>query len=288
MRLTCKNQISALLTVTILLLTACASLETQNIKLPVLKGQMELDSGAIDAKEISLPTTEILAGGSAFLFTPVEFAGHRVKLGLEEITSPLGHNVALRRAEEGLLQSIKPGQARTLDVRYQTRFNSLEQAKEKFPHLSDEVFIPVNRGGQDVIEVTNWKFRFVMIFSSDRRAFRVLIDNIDYSHPFLNESGELQHDQEMDGKIPVLISFAYSYPDVVQHVIKQTNIIFDYMIELDKGTYQGKPQLSNWIPMQDDAETAPYSIEIAVAEIRKKEEFLLKIPEWIKSIRSLL
>ena len=271
-----------------LLLSGCASIGTNNVRLPDIKGRMELESGVLDANEINQPVTEVLSRGSVFLFSPVEFQGHRIRLGLEEITSPLGRNVALRQLGAGLLNNVKPGQAKFFNVRYQVSFDTLQLAKDQFQGLSDEHFIEINENGKKTVEVTNWKFRFVMLFSSDRNAFRVMIDDIHYYHPstVVDEESQ-QEDYEKNGRVPVLISFAYLYPDHTEHVMRQTNVVFDYLIKLDDGQYLGKPRFSNWIPTQDNAETEPYSIEIAVAEIRKKEAFFLKIPEWIKSVRSL-
>ena len=269
-------------------LSGCASMSTNNVRLADIKGRMELETGVLDANEISQPATEVLSRGSAFLFSPVEFQGHRVKLGLEEVTSPLGRNVALRQAGAGLLNDIKPGQAKFFNVRYQVSFDTLQQAKDQFQGLSDEHFVEINENGKKKVEVTNWKFRFVMLFSSDRNSFRVMIDDIQYYHPSTEfDEDSQQEDHEKNGRVPVLISFAYLYPDHVKHIMRQTNVVFDYLIKLDDGQYLGKPRFSNWIPVQDNADSEPYSIEIAVAEIRKKEEFFSKIPEWIKSVRNL-
>lgn len=283
----------SIILVLVLLLPGCASMGSKNVPISDIKGRMELENGVIEASKVNQPTTEILSHGSAFLFSPVEFSGHKVKLGLEEITSPLGRNVALRQVGEGLLQGIQPGQAKTFNIRYQASFDSLQQAKERFRDLADEYFVEVESKGKKKIEVTNWKFRFVMLFSSDRKAFRVMLDDIQYYHPSPDPEEEFQREDtqgegnEENGRIPVLISFAYLYPDHSRNIVSQTNVVFDYLIKLDDGKYLGKPQFSNWIPLQDKAESEPYSIEIAVAEIRKKEEFFLKIPEWIKSIRNL-
>lgn len=268
-----------------LLVSGCASTGAQATQLPVVKGRVELVPGVIDANQIQQPSIEMMASGSAFLFSPVEFPGHKARLGLEEITSPLGQNVAMRQVGEGLLRDIKPGQAKTFRMRYQTTFGSLQQAKTRFPQLPADQFIQVTREGKDTIEVTYWEFRMVLVFSSDRKAFRVLIDNINYYHPTPDQHDESL--QETEGKLPVLVSFAYMFPDYTQHTSRQINIVFDYLVDLKAGTFRGKPQSSNWISLQDNAESSPYSIEIAVAEIKEKKTFYLKVPEWIKSIREL-
>lgn len=275
------------------LLSGCSGGAKPEAPLPQMKGTIEVIQGTVPLSTLSIPTSGALPQGLVLQFSPVEFPGSQVRLRWEGIKQPVGQTAAVRIVGEGVLSAIPEDHVKTLLVRYRVPFDSLKQARAHFPDLRESQLLKSDTGSAQV-EVLNWSFRLVILPAGDAKAFRVMADSLHYYHPasVAKESDDpLENDSAPKAtRTPVLIGFFYRYPQYEAQASQQHNVIFDYTIDSKDGSESvGKPQLSNWIPLQPDSHTAPYSIEIAVAEITSEpEKFLPVLRDFIKGVKDIL
>jgi hypothetical protein len=282
-----------LLLATHILLYGCSATVKEQRQLPELTGRLEILPGTVALETLSIPSEEVLQHGALLRYTPIEISGTHARFSTEGIEPSIGQSAAIRIVGEGLLGGLPENQAKIFTVRYWIPFAQLNDARKRFPHLMEEQILRHPEGKQG-LEVLNWTFRLVLLPDRDNKAFRLMTDSLAYYLPLpeTQEQEELAADKGTGkpGAVPVFIGFLYRYPQYAQQNWQQHNVIFDYAIAFnDKGKSVGKPQLSNWLPLQPDSANSPYSIEIAVAEITSEpEQFLKKLQEFILGVKNII
>jgi hypothetical protein len=258
--------------------------------LPLIPGEATLQMHKTNTAELKLPVSTRMSNGSILMFSPIEFRSEKNHFAVETAALPLGRYVAVRHSGEGITADLRSGEGRSFIVHYDARYPDLQAAYRDFPKLPAEQYRHVSIAGKPAIEIEQWRLRLTMIFSKEQQAFRVLLDNLDYTAPQakLPQTDELQA-QNVTQALPVVVAFSYRHPDNVHETLIQQNVFFEFKVENHNGGYQAAPQISGWVPMHANAQSQPYTVGIVVAEVHeKREDFYKKLFDVVKNVRSMI
>jgi hypothetical protein len=261
----------------------------QQAELPLIPGEATLEMQVVKKSELSLPTSSRMSNGSIMKFSPFEFRTIKDRFAIETAVLPLGRYAAVRHSGEGLTAGLTDEQSLSFNLHYDARYPDLKSARHDFPSLATEKFREISTDGTAAIEIQQWQFRLTMIFSKQRQAFQVLLDQADYTAPTAPEMSEDEPAPVKIDKLPVVVAFSYRHPDSASETLIQQNVFFEFMVANQTGTYQAKPQISGWVPLPVDAKTAPYTIGIVVAEVHEtQEDYYKKLFDVLKSVRGII
>lgn len=258
--------------------------------LPLIPGEVSLQVGKTKTSTLKIPDSMQLSTNGILTFSPIEFSSQKNHFGFEAATLPLGRYVAVRHSGEGITADLPVDETRSFNVRYEVRYPDLQAASRDFPGLASNRYHHLKIAGKPVIEIEQWHMRLSMIISQDRRAFRVLLDKLDYTAP--NVESESEGDtvsQDAPQAMPVVVVFYYRHPDSRHETLIQQNIFFEFKVANFPGRFHGKPQVSGWLPLPLNARVRPYTVGIVVAEVHeKREDFYKKLFNMIKNVRGLI
>lgn len=258
--------------------------------LPLIPGEATLQMRKTNTDEFKLPVSTRMSNGSILMFSPIEFRSEKNHFAVETAALPLGRYVAVRHSGEGITADLRSGEGRSFIVHYDARYPDLQAAYRDFPRLSAEQYRRVTIAGKPAIEIEQWRLRLTMIFSKERQAFRVLLDNLDYTAP---QAQSLPPDESQTRSVtqalPVVVAFSYRHPDNAHETLIQQNVFFEFKVENHNGAYQAAPQISGWVPLHANAQSLPYTVGIVVAEVHeKREDFYKKLFDVVKNVRSMI
>lgn len=287
--------------VTCVVLSGCASvtngLQTINTskQLAVIQGDVTLQVVNTQPTELAMPTSPRLSSGRVLAFSPVEFRSDKDRYSILTETLPLGRYVALRHAGEGVLNGVNKGESKSFVIHYDAHYADMASAQKEFPTLAPERFKTVTVNGKSQIDIEQWHYRLTMLFSKDRQAYRVLLDQIEYIAPQPPVQTPTNSDESMTTapapvpSVPIIVAFSYRHPDMPTENLIQQNVMFEFTVNAATGIYHGSPQLSGWVPLQAHADSAPYNVGVVVAEVNiQDKEFYTKILDFVKSIRGVI
>jgi hypothetical protein len=277
------------------LLSGCATTNGDNpieaaTALPLIPGEATLQMSKTNISEIRLPASARMSNGSILMFSPIEFRSEKNGFNVEAAALPLGRYVATRYSGEGITADLSGNEARSFNVHYDARYPDLQSARRDFPTRPPAQYRHVAIAGKDSIEIEQWRLRLTMMFSKDHQAFRVLLDDLDYTAPAPQVVGaeEPQPQAEMR-TLPVIVAFSYRHPDSTRETLIQQNIFFEFKVSNQDGGYHGSSQISGWVPLHADAQSLPYTVGIVVAEVHvNREDFYKKLFEVLKNVRGLI
>jgi len=279
----------------VLLLSACAFdgdfiPAGQDITLPLLPGDATLQVGHSELSALHMPESEQLNSGNILMFSPIEFRSRKDHFNYEAAALPLGRYVAVRHSGEGITADLPPQQAQTFRLRYDAHYPDLASARRNFPGLKQAQYRQVTIDGKPGIEITQWRLRLSMIFSRERNAFRVLLDDLEYRAPRsrVPASEETQSTAETTS-LPVIVAFSYQHPDNKHELLVQQNIFFEFTVENRDSGFHVTPQISGWVPLTSKPEKTPYTVGIVVAEVHeKREDFYKKLYNLVRNVRGFI
>jgi len=260
--------------------------------LPVIPGVSRLEVGKIKQANVNLPSADNPSQGGVLKFSPIEFRSDKSQLVINAAGLPLGRYIMVRDAGEDLTQNLGDDEVRSFHVRYNARFPDRAMALQAFPHFPVEQIRDVSLEGKPMVELEQWRLRLVMILSKNRKAFRVLMDNVEYYSPTVppqETDSEFPVKAKEQQGLPVIVAFSYNHPNSVTETLIQQNIIFRFKVNTNNGLYAGTPQISGWLPLPENVASIPYTIGIMVAELHEKHEDSFKsLLKVIKDVRSVI
>lgn len=274
------------------LTAGCAGLNGVTVnnsdKLALVVGESDMLVGKVSQAELKIPTSNRVATGAILTFSPVEFRAEKERFSVDALHLPLGRYVVLRQSGEGVTAGLKPAEAKTFDIYYDARYETVAAARKDFPKIADNKIKSKMVDGKSVIEVEQWRMRLTMLPSRDQQAFRVLLDQIEYNSPQPAEAAEdtptTNHLQ-----VPVIVAFSYRHPDVSAENFVQQNVFFEFSLDTATGSFIGKPQLSGWVPLHHKPDTTPYTVGVVVAEVNAADEAgYRQLVDFVKSVRGLI
>lgn len=277
-------------------LVGCASggnlpVTTEN-GLALIIGEADMQMGIVNQSELTLPRTDRVAAGSILAFSPIEFRNDKERFSVDPLTLPLGRYVVMRHSAEGIAAGMHPGDAKAFDIHYDARYDTLAAARKDFPTIAESKIKSIAVNGKSVVDVEQWHMRLTMLFSKDRHAFRVLLDQVDYTAPLAPPAPAVDAaalTPATDPSVPVIVALSYRHPDLATENIIQQSILFEFNVNAATGRYRGRPQISGWVPLHSNPDTMPYTIGVLVTEIHSRAEAGYKsIVEFIRSVRGLM
>ena len=259
-------------------------------ELPLIPGEATLQMSKTNIPDLKPPASPRMSNGSILMFSPIEFRSEKNGFTVEAAALPLGRYVATRYSGEGITADLHGTEGRSFSVHYDARYPDMQSAQRDFPSLPAGRYRHVTVAGKPAIEIEQWQLRLTMVFSKERQAFRVLLDNLDYSAP------QPEFSQSKDGQaveaaqtLPVIVAFSYRHPDSAHESLVQQNVFFEFKVAIQNGGFHAIPQISGWVPLNTNAQSLPYTVGIVVAEVHeKREEFYKKLFDVIKSVRSVI
>lgn len=266
-----------------------ASLSDTPASLHVIPGEATLEVGKVRAASLKIPESMQLNTGGILRFSPIEFSTQKNHFNIEAATLPLGRYVAVRHSGEGITADLHAGEARSFELHYVVRYPNRKSASRDFPAVAPGRYRRVTIAGKSAVEIEQWHLRLSMIISRDRRAFRVLLDRLDYTAPKSADSNEDTSSQDTSQGLPVVVAFYYRHPNSVRETLSQQNVFFGFKVSNQHGRFHGRPQVSGWLPLPRDVRTVPYTVGIVVAEVHeKREDFYKKLISMVKNLRGLM
>ncbi len=285
---------STVFSVIVCLQFGCAStsnpLTGETASLPLIPGETSLEIGKINVNNLVLPESAQLSTGSVLMFSPIEFRSDKDRFSIDSVTMPIGRYVAVRHSSEGILADLQNGEARSFELHYDAHYPDITSAQRDFPNLANDKYRHVTAAGKPVIEIEQWHLRTTMIFSKERQAFRVLLDNISYTapQPQVQQSEETPI-QNKSVSLPIIVAFSYRHPDASTEQTIQQNIIYEFKASSTENGYNGQSQVSGWVPLHALAQTQPYTVGIVLVEVHEKgEAFYKKLYDFAKNVRGLM
>lgn len=275
------------------ILSGCASdgnnfAYTPQNKLALIPGYTHFVVSNSEGCDLSLPTNPRLADGKALMFSPIDFRSEKDRFSIDSLSMPLGRYVAVRHSDEGILHNLPKGQAKTFNISYIARYSSEKEAKQDFPGLAADKYLTVTKRDKTYTEIEQWRMQVSMVFSTDRSAFRVLLDQVEYIAP-ANKDANAEEAQSKIQDLPILVAFSYRHPDADSESVIQQNVIYEFTVKTNNGAYAGVSQISGWIPLHKNAESVPYTVGLVVAEIsHKNEEFYKQLLNAVKKVREFI
>lgn len=273
------------------------SLQSMNTpkQLAVMPGEVTLQVVNTHQSDLDLPSSPRLASGRVLAFSPVEFRSDKERYSIITDSLPLGRYVALRHAGEGVLNGIGKGETKSFVIHYDARYPDLAAARKDFPTLAPERFKTITLNGKSQIEIEQWHYRLTMLFSKERQAYRVLLDQMEYIAPQPPQQTQPNSDGSMttapvsSPNVPIIVAFSYRHPELTTENVVQQNIFFEFTVQAATGVYHGNPQISGWVPLQTHADTAPYNVGLIVAEVNIQDaQFYTKLLDFLKTIRGVI
>lgn len=256
--------------------------------LPLISGEATLQMSKTNTTELALPASARINNGTILMFSPIEFRSEKKGFNVETAALPLGRYVATRYSGEGIIADLHSTEGRSFNVHYDAHYPDMQSAYRDFPKLPAEQYRHVTIAGKSTIEIEQWRLRLTMIFSKDRQAFQVLLDNLAYTAPQSHSSPtDESQAPEATQTLPVIVAFSYRHPDSAQEMLIQQNVFFEFKVSSQNGGYH--TQISGWVPLHPNAQSLPYTVGIVVAEVHaNREEFYKKLFEVVKSVRSVI
>jgi hypothetical protein len=271
----------------------CAS-DTRNFAnspqpaLALIPGHTHFAVSNSEGCDLSLPADPRLSSGKALMFSPIDFRSEKDRFSIDSMSMPLGRYVAVRHSDEGIVHDLPQGQAKTFNISYTARYPSEKEARQDFPALAADKYVPVTKRDKTFIDIEQWHMQLSMVFSSDRSAFRVLLDQVEYIAP-MNKEANAENAQPTSQDLPILVAFSYRHPDANSESVIQQNVIYEFNVKTNNGAYTGVSQISGWIPLHKNAQSVPYTVGVVVAEIsQKNEEFYKQLLNAVKKVREFI
>ncbi len=285
----------AMLAALTLFISACASsvsnpLSGETPSLPLIPGEATLQVGKLNAASLTLPASARLSTGSVLMFSPVEFRSDKDRFSIDSVTMPIGRYVSVRHSGEGILADLPNDDARSFDMHYDAHYPDMAAAQRDFPKLATDKYRHVTLNGKPGIEIEQWHLRLTMIFSKERQAFRVLLDNIHYTAPQtpVQQTDETSTQPE-PVSLPIVVAFSYRHPNSDTEQVIQQNIFYEFKASSSENGYNGNAQISGWVPLHAHALTQPYTVGIVLVEVHEKGEAVYKkLYDFVKGVRGLI
>lgn len=295
MMVSTKNWQFVLLGTLALVMTGCASsgsnpLNGETPALPLIPGEATLQVSKVKTASLILPTSARLTAGSVLKFSPIEFRSDKDRFSIDSVAMPLGRYVAVRHSAEGVTADLQADDARSFDLHYDARYPDIQAARRDFPNLAKDQYRGITLAGKNTIEIEQWHLRLTMLFSKDRQAFRVLLDNIVYTapQPPLPPTDETPVKAE-PLSLPIVVAFSYQHPDAVSEQLVQQNVFFEFKVSNNDTGFHGVSQISGWVPLHAHAQSQAYTVGIVLAEVHEKGEALYKkLFDFVKSVRGVI
>ena len=279
----------------LVLLSGCAASSVDfgngtDVSLPLIPGAATLELAKTRRAVLTLPASMQRSSGNILMFSPIEFSSKKDRFSIEAAALPLGRYIALRHSGEGITAGVGSDEARSFNLHYDARYPDLAAARHDFPRLAAAQYRHIRSAGNTTIEIEQWRMRLSMIFSKDRQAFRVLLDNLSYTAPSPQSAADnADIAQDEASGLPVIVAFSYRHPDSVQETLIQQNIFFEFKVAGHNGSYHASPQISGWLPLPARAQSLPYTVGIVVAEVHEnREDFYKKLINIVKNVRGLI
>lgn len=278
-------------------LTGCAGnsnlLTTPDNKVALIIGEADMQIGKARQSELTIPQTNRVGAGNILAFSPIEFRNDKERFSIDALTLPLGRYVVMRHSAEGIAAGMQTGDVKTFDLHYDAHYDTLAAARKDFPKIAESKIRNITVNNKPMVEVEQWRMRLTMLFSKDRQAFRILLDQIDYTAPVTPPppaaTDEPAATPATHPAVPVIVAFSYRHPDLATENLIQQSVFFEFILNAANGNYQGKPQISGWVPLHSNPDTMPYTVGVVVTEVRVQNEAGYKaILEFIKSVRGLI
>jgi hypothetical protein len=278
-----------------LFVTGCAStgsnpLNGETAALPLIPGEATLQVSKVNTASLSLPASARLTAGSVLKFSPIEFRSDKDRFSIDAVAMPLGRYVAVRHSAEGVTADLQADDARSFDLHYDARYPDMQAARRDFPNLAKEQYRSITLAGKNTIEIEQWHLRLTMLFSKDRQAFRVLLDNIVYTAPQPPPPpADETPVKAAPLTLPIVVAFSYQHPDGVTEQLIQQNVFFEFKVSNNDTGYHGVSQISGWVPLHAHAQSQAYTVGIVLAEVHEKGEALYKkLFDFVKSVRGVI
>jgi hypothetical protein len=287
-------RISAVLTCMVLLwLSGCATskngYENATRQVPLAIGEADMDVGKVHLNDLQIPASNRVGTGNILAYSPVEFRTEKELFSLEAMKLPLGRYVVLRHSAEGITAGLQAGEARTFDIHYDARYPTLAAARKDFPDIAEGRISQVSIDDKPIFIVEQWRMRLTMLFSRDRQAYRVMLDQIEYTAPTTPPAAAAEAPAATRTRVPVVVAFSYRHPDSHAGSMVQQNVLFEFNVTTDAGSHLGKPQVSGWVPLHNTPDGMPYTVGVVVAEVHTASATGYKqLLDFVKSLRGLI